>query len=272
MVLSLLCQIFMLQREFIHKKSCVETPQENGIVERKHRHILNVIRLYFLKQIFLQFFWEFAVNHVVFLINAIPTPLLNNISPHEKLFGKPYDISFLKVFGCLCYASTIIAHRKKLDDRSIKGIFLGFPQNTKGYIVLNLKFHSIEISRHVIFHENQFPYKLDSGLLRDPNTLSLLISNAYNFALDFFFWYCTFCRAMCLYSCTQYCPPPISLSSDLSVNSASLSSCIQQFTSTSIITACTSRRHLTPISKKISSSSPTTCLSCQFPHCNQHCK
>jgi len=84
------------------------------------------------------------------------------------LFGKPYDIFFLKMFSCLCYASTITAHRKKLDDRSIKGIFLGFPQNTKCYIVLNLKFHSIGISRHVIFHENSFPYKLDSGLPRDP--------------------------------------------------------------------------------------------------------
>ena len=93
------------------------------------------------------------------------------------MFEKPYDISFLKVFGCLCYASIITAHRKKLDDRSVKGIFLGFSQNTKGYIVLNLKFHSIEISRHVIFHENHFPYKLDSGLPRDPNTLSLPISD-----------------------------------------------------------------------------------------------
>ena len=126
----------------------------------------------------LPIFWEFAVNHVVFLINSISTPLLNNITPHEQLFGKPYDISFLKVFGCLCYASTITAHRKKLDDRSIKCIFLGFPQNTKGYIVLNLKFHRIEISRHVIFHETHFPYKLDGGLPRDPNTLSLPISNA----------------------------------------------------------------------------------------------
>ena len=36
----------------------------------------------------------FAVNHVVFLINVIPTPLLNNITHHEKLFGKPYDICY----------------------------------------------------------------------------------------------------------------------------------------------------------------------------------
>ena len=73
---------------------------------------------------------------------------------------------------------TLLNIGKKLDDRSIKGIFLGFPQNTKSYIILNLKFHIIEISRHVIFHENHFPYKLDSGLPRDPNTLSLPISNA----------------------------------------------------------------------------------------------
>ena len=110
--------------------------------------------------------------------------MLNNITPYEKLFGKPYNISFLKVFCCLCYASTITAYRKKLNDRSVKGIFLSFP---KGYIFLNLKYHSIEISKHMIFYENHFPYKLDYGLTRDPNTLSLIVSNTYNSAYDFFF-------------------------------------------------------------------------------------
>lgn len=105
----------------------------------------------------------------------------------KNFFGKPYDISCLNFFGCLCYANTITAHRKKLDDRSVRGIFLGFPHNTKGYIYLNLKYHSINISRNVIFHENCFPYKLDCGLTRGPHTLSLPIHNAYNTASDFFF-------------------------------------------------------------------------------------
>ena len=113
------------------------------------------------------------MHHVVFLINSIPTPLLHNITSYENIFGKPCDISFFKVFGCLCYASTITTHRKNLDDRSVRGVFLGFPHNTKGYIFLSLKYHSIEISRHVIFHENCFPYKLNCGLNRGPNTSSL---------------------------------------------------------------------------------------------------
>jgi len=104
---------FYASKGIIHKKSCVETPQQNDIVKGKHKHILHVTQTLLFQANLPPIFWEFAVNHVVFLINVIPTPLLNNITPHEKLFGKLYDISFLKVFGCLCYASTITAHRKK---------------------------------------------------------------------------------------------------------------------------------------------------------------
>ena len=114
---------FYASKGIIHQKSCIETPQQNGIVERKHQHILNVTRALLFQANLPPIFWEFAVNHVVFLINVIPTPLLNNITPHEKLFGKPYDISFLKVFGCLCYASTITAHRKKNQMIDLSKVF-----------------------------------------------------------------------------------------------------------------------------------------------------
>ena len=71
---------FYASKGIIHKKSYVETPQQNNIVERKHQHILNVTRTLLFQANLPPIFWEFAINHVVFLINVIPTPLLNNIT------------------------------------------------------------------------------------------------------------------------------------------------------------------------------------------------
>ena len=89
------------------------------------------------------------------------------------------DISHLHVFGCLCYSSTILAHRKKLDNRVVPGFFLGFKPNTKGFLFLNLKNHKIDLSRNVVFHENCFPYHSKHVQNNDSKSLSFPIPNHY---------------------------------------------------------------------------------------------
>ena len=83
---------------------------------------------------------------------------MHNISPYEKLHGRPCDISNLRVFGCLCYSNTLKAHRLKLDPRAHPCIFIGFKLYTKGYLVYDLHSHSITSSRNIIFYENHFPH------------------------------------------------------------------------------------------------------------------
>ena len=58
----------------------------------------------------------------------------------------------IEVFGCLCYASTHAIHRQKFNPQSKHGVFLGFQNRMKAYIVLDLDTRKIFISRNVIFH------------------------------------------------------------------------------------------------------------------------
>ena len=115
---------FFSSKGIIHQKSCVETPQQNSIVERKHQHIMNVTRALLFQANLPKSFWSFAVLHAIFLINRTPTPTLENASPYEILHNKTPDFSFLKVFGCLAYASSLSRDRTKLGPKAHKCVFL----------------------------------------------------------------------------------------------------------------------------------------------------
>ncbi|MCH81484.1 retrovirus-related Pol polyprotein from transposon TNT 1-94 [Trifolium medium] len=149
---------FYAANGIVHQSSCVSTPQQNGIVERKHQHILGTARALLFQSHLPKLFWAHAVGHAVHIINRLPTPFLSNKSPFQILFNQLPDISTLKVFGSLAYAATLQSHRQKLDSRSRKCVTLGFQAGVKGHILFDLKSKEIFLSRDVVFFEYIFPY------------------------------------------------------------------------------------------------------------------
>jgi len=89
----------------------------------------------------------------------LPTPVLNDFSPHEMLYKTSPNFNQLKVFGSLCYASTLSTNRSKFDPRASKCVLIGFKKGIKGYILLNIQSREIFVSRDVVFCEHVFPYQ-----------------------------------------------------------------------------------------------------------------
>ena len=109
-------------------------------------------------------FWSYAILHATYIINTVPSTLLKNKSPYLLLYNHAPNLHDLKVFGSLCYASTLQSHRTKLAPRARKCIFLGYKHGVKGVVLLHLSNREIFISRNVTHYEHILPYTPSSPL------------------------------------------------------------------------------------------------------------
>jgi hypothetical protein len=157
---------FCANNGILHQLSCPHTPQQNGVAERKHRHLIQCALALLSESKLPISYWSYAVSTATHLVNRLPTPNLKQKTPWELLFHIPPDISYLKSFGCQCFPLLTPYTAHKLHPKTIPCVFLGYPSNTKGYLCLDPITKRVYTSRHVLFNETIFPglmHKLDTS-------------------------------------------------------------------------------------------------------------
>lgn len=141
-----------------HRVSCPYAHQQNGSAERKHHHIVEVgLSLLAYAQMPLKF-WDEAFLTGTYLINRLPTPVLQGSTPLEMLFHIKPDYTSLRTFGCACWPNLRPYNSHKLQFRLKRCVFLGYSVMHKGFKCLDVTSGRVYISRDVVFDEHIYPF------------------------------------------------------------------------------------------------------------------
>ncbi|GJR47357.1 retrovirus-related pol polyprotein from transposon TNT 1-94 [Tanacetum coccineum] len=174
-----------------HETSVARSPQQNGVVERRNRTLIEAARMlieaartmliYAKAPLFL---WAEAVATACYTQNRSMIRRRHGKTPYELLHDKPPDLSYLHVFGALCYPTNDSENLGKLQPKADIGIFIGYAPTKKAFRIYNRRTRRIIETIHVDFDEltamasehsssgpalhEMTPVSISSGLVPNP--------------------------------------------------------------------------------------------------------
>ena len=115
------------------------------------RNILETVRALLISFACPESFWGEVVLTAVYIITHIPSPIIENKSSYDRLYGIVPNYDALRVFGCACFIILQPHERTKLEPRAWLCCFLGYDIEHKGYSCWDPKCKRVRISSHVVF-------------------------------------------------------------------------------------------------------------------------
>ncbi|GJY29480.1 retrovirus-related pol polyprotein from transposon TNT 1-94 [Tanacetum coccineum] len=136
-----------------HEKTVPRTPQQNDVVERRNRTLVEAARTMMIFYKAPLFLWAKAVVTASYTQNRSLIHTLHNKTPYELVHDKKPDLSFLRIFGALCYPTNNNEDLGKLKAKANIGFFVGYAPNRKGYRIYNKRTRQIMETIHVAFDD-----------------------------------------------------------------------------------------------------------------------
>ncbi|GJY54054.1 putative RNA-directed DNA polymerase [Tanacetum coccineum] len=136
------------------------TPQHNGVSERRNRTLLDMVRSMMNLTTLPLSFWDYALESATRILNMVPTKKVDK-TPYEMWYGKVPNLSYLKVWGCEALVKRDTPD--KLEQRSVKCIFIGYPKETMGYYFYFPPENKIVVARYAEFFEKRLISQEISG-------------------------------------------------------------------------------------------------------------
>lgn len=163
---STVFQNFLVKNGIVHQKTNPYTPEQNGMLERMNRTIVEKARCLLFDAEFDKSFWAEAVSTAVYLRNRSVVTGLDNKTPLEAWSNKKPDVSNLRIFGSKVMVHTPKQKRSKWDKKAKEMFLVGFSDHVKGYRLYDPITKKVITSRDVVFFENttsRLPVVLDDS-------------------------------------------------------------------------------------------------------------
>jgi hypothetical protein len=170
---------FLEEEGIKHEFSSPYTPQQNGVVERKNRTLIDMARTILDEYKTSDRCWAEAINTACYSINRLYLHQILKKTSYELLTGKKTNVSYFRVFGSKCFILIKRGTSSKFAPKAVEGFLLGYDSNTKAHRVFNKSTGLVEVSCDIVFDETNGSQveQVDLDELDDEEALCVALRN-----------------------------------------------------------------------------------------------